>query len=1130
MESDAILSDELLAELGNDPNAVVLSKKRKTAISDEEKLIRSIPEEDLKKFKKLSKKEQKKFEQMAKKKVRASKQGEYMAIIKANEITTQHRDMLLSSNTLNHTATLRQQLNMLLKKEKAGIALTEEERLLLYPHRSSEGDEDEMHVPEELQLSAIPSTIVHPKTSNIDPLLNPSAIIDEEDLSASNSAPLFALDDLWGAPKRKTNDEVPQHAQDVGKKNKKKKAKAGNDHDPNASSSDTKPVVESPEISTIVSPVVPLPEPTVKKPAFSAANLGKNLLQQFSKLKEAKEQEAAESGGKKSKGGKVSTIFSSEFDLDSSKPTSTTIGPDTASAEATTTTKEIPTPAEVVAESATAMLETAETGNNKPAKTYLLSKKEDRFYQVRHRISIAERPHDVSIARMQLPVCQMEQEIVEAVHLNDVIVLCGETGSGKSTQVPQFLYEAGYAGDSDHMIGIAQPRRVAVTSTADRVNYEMGCTLPELNKQKKLAKKLKKAQKLKKKQQIKQQQERHAAKEAKKQSLIAGETVGKDEEDDEEEEEDADDEEEEDETKLPAEVLERKYYPNGRLVGYQIRYDATTVGSNTRIKFMTDGILLREISQDLLLRKYSVIILDEAHERNVNTDLLLGMLCRALPLRKKLAAEEYRAWQQLPAETRDQDYQLPLTPLKLIIMSATLRIDDFLTPRLFHKIPPVIKVEARQFPVTPHFAKRTELRHYLDEAYRKVVQIHRKLPTGGILVFLTGKREILHMCRRLQRALRCPTSASGSTSAMKGKDDGVEEDFGAGTDDPSGNQRFDAFDETAADRDNDEEDDLRVLEAAAGEGEGAGDMDVIDDFEAMLQAEADDDASVLTDIDDEDDADNDKDEQQKKKKAISAEGNEGDERGSDAEAEKIRREMLAQVLGKPVSDTKDNHSGDSGDNDQQPKVDKDDNDEEKDKEHDEQEEVPRLKPLILPLYAMMPAKVQAKIFAAVPPGYRLIVVATNVAETSITIPNIKYVVDTGRCKEKVLVSSSASASATASEDTKVPGGATSASSAAVGGSTSAGITRYEVTWISKASADQRAGRAGRTGPGHVYRLYSANFYHEHLQAFMPPEITLTPLEDVVLHVSFAMRFHELASDTGATFVLCVSFSFFLLLL
>ena len=109
-------------------------------------------------------------------------------------------------------------------------------------------------------------------------------------------------------------------------------------------------------------------------------------------------------------------------------------------------------------------------------------------------------------------------------------------------QVPQFLYEASFSEAGRKMIGITQPRRVAVTSTAQRVRYEMGSA--------------------------------------------------------------------------------------GGCVGYQVRFDSVNIGPSTCIKYMTDGILLKEISHQLLLPDYSVIILDEAHERNINTDVLLGMLSR----------------------------------------------------------------------------------------------------------------------------------------------------------------------------------------------------------------------------------------------------------------------------------------------------------------------------------------------------------------------------------------------------------------------------------------------------------------------------------------------------------------------
>ena len=129
------------------------------------------------------------------------------------------------------------------------------------------------------------------------------------------------------------------------------------------------------------------------------------------------------------------------------------------------------------------------------------------------------------------------------------------------------------------------------------------------------------------------------------------------------------------------------------------------------------------------------------------------MLSKVLPLRRAQAAIEQKKYDSLTPEEQE-NCTLPLQPLKLIIMSATMRVNDFQNPRLFpERMPPIIKVEARQYPVTVHFSKRTETVNYLKETHKKVCQIHKKLPEGGVLVFLSGKQEILYMCHKLAKSL-----------------------------------------------------------------------------------------------------------------------------------------------------------------------------------------------------------------------------------------------------------------------------------------------------------------------------------------------------------------------------------------
>uniref|UniRef100_A0A2K5WJZ6 DEAH-box helicase 37 n=1 Tax=Macaca fascicularis TaxID=9541 RepID=A0A2K5WJZ6_MACFA len=439
--------------------------------------------------------------------------------------------------------------------------------------------------------------------------------------------------------------------------------------------------------------------------------------------------------------------------------------------------------------------------------------------------------------RLKLPILSEEQVIMEAVAEHPIVIVCGETGSGKTTQVPQFLYEAGYSSE-DSIIGVTEPRRVAAVAMSQRVAKEMNLSQ--------------------------------------------------------------------------------------RVVSYQIRYEGN-VTEETRIKFMTDGVLLKEIQKDFLLLRYKVVIIDEAHERSVYTDILIGLLSRIVTLRAKRNL-----------------------PLKLLIMSATLRVEDFTqNPRLFAKPPPVIKVESRQFPVTVHFNKRTPLEDYSGECFRKICKIHRMLPAGGILVFLTGQAEVHALCRRLRKAF--PPSRA-----------------------------------RPQEKDDDQKDSAQEM--------------------------------------------------RKFKK-------------SRARAKKARTEVLPQI-------NLDHYSvlpAGEGDEDREAEVDEEEGALDSDLDLD-----------------LGDGGQDGGVFKPPPEGTRLCVVATNVAETSLTIPGIKYVVDCGKVKKRYY-------------------------------DRVTGVSSFRVTWVSQASADQRAGRAGRTEPGHCYRLYSSAVFGD-FEQFPPPEITRRPVEDLILQM------------------------------
>jgi pre-mRNA-splicing factor ATP-dependent RNA helicase DHX16 len=238
--------------------------------------------------------------------------------------------------------------------------------------------------------------------------------------------------------------------------------------------------------------------------------------------------------------------------------------------------------------------------------------------------------------RKSLPIYQFRDEIIQAVQEHQVLIIVGETGSGKTTQIPQYLHEAGFT-KNGMKVGCTQPRRVAAMSIAARVAEEMGVKL-------------------------------------------------------------------------------------GNEVGYAIRFEDNT-SDKTVLKYMTDGMLLRELLTEPDLGAYSALMIDEAHERTVSTDIACGLI---------------------------KDIAKARPDLKLLISSATMDAQKF---QKYFDDAPIMYIPGRRYPVDVHYTSQPEA-NYLAAAITTVFQIHITQGPGDILVFLTGQEEIEAAEQSLQETAR----------------------------------------------------------------------------------------------------------------------------------------------------------------------------------------------------------------------------------------------------------------------------------------------------------------------------------------------------------------------------------------
>ena len=275
--------------------------------------------------------------------------------------------------------------------------------------------------------------------------------------------------------------------------------------------------------------------------------------------------------------------------------------------------------------------------------------------------------------RSRLPIFKCRDAILFLVETRATTVLVGQTGCGKTTQVPQYLADAGWCAGG-RMVACTQPRRVAAQTIAARVAEEMGT-------------------------------------------------------------------------------------PLGQDVGYAVRFENVCTPGTTKIQFCTDGVLLRELMDDPLLTKYGVVMVDEAHERSLATDALLGLLKKIQRRRPDLRVVVASA--TIQAETFADFFDTRNVELKPALGPAALAP----AARVPSREPGIISVEGRAHGVAIHYLSKPAP-EYVQAAVAATLDVHRDEGPGDVLIFLTGEDEIEEACEMLREAWAREGAPSGRKRAL----------------------------------------------------------------------------------------------------------------------------------------------------------------------------------------------------------------------------------------------------------------------------------------------------------------------------------------------------------------------------